>query len=212
MSDLSAMISTMSATCKDVTVLGTFTENQDQPRFASLTSDMSLAENVVTYTMLADGIPIIYEGQEQHYDSLGGATVPYNREAIWFSGYNTDVTLYQLIASLNAIRNWAASQDSTYLTYNNYVIYGDTSTIAMRKGYNDYQTITVLSNLGADGSSYTLNLGSTGWTSGVTVTEVLSCVTATVASDDTLPVPMESGLPRVYYETSYLSGSGICDN
>lgn len=209
MSGLVDMISSMKSTCNDVTVLGSFSENHDQPRFASLTSDMSLAENIITYTILGDGIPIIYEGQEQHYNAEGGSTDPYNREAIWFSGYNTEATLYELVATLNAVRTDAISQDSSYLTYNNYVIYSDTTTVAMRKGYDDMQIIAVLSNLGADGSSYTLDLGSTGWTSGTEVVDVLTCTSATVASDDTLPVPMESGLPRVYYPQS-LACASIC--
>jgi alpha-amylase len=56
--------------------MGSFSENHDQPRFASYTSDISvrpsarriyrkektnvpkLAKNVLAYTILADGIPI----------------------------------------------------------------------------------------------------------------------------------------------------------
>ena len=44
--------------CKDVFALGTFSENQDVPRFASYTKDMSLKTNIMTYKMLGDGIPI----------------------------------------------------------------------------------------------------------------------------------------------------------
>jgi alpha-amylase len=61
---------------QDTTVMGSFSENHDQPRFASYTSDISvsvsgrrmhwrrktnvqkLAKNVLAYTILADGIPI----------------------------------------------------------------------------------------------------------------------------------------------------------
>lgn len=210
MSGLADMISDMKSTCSDVTVLGAFSENHDQPRFASLTGDMSLAENIITGTMLGDGIPIIYEGQEQHFNALGGSTDPYNREAIWYSGYNTDATLYQLVKSLNALRTYAIGQDSSYLTYNNYVIYSDTTTVAMRKGSADKQVIAVLTNKGADGSSYTLDLTNTGWDSGTTVVDILTCTSATVASDGSLPVPMASGLPRVYYPKS-LACTSLCD-
>lgn len=202
MSALVSMISTVKSECSDSTVLGSFSENHDQPRFASVTGDMSLAENIISFTILADGVPIIYQGQEQHYNALGGSNDPYNREALWFSGYNTDATLYQLVKTLNAIRTYAISADSDYLTYKNYVIYGDTSTIAMRKGYDGTQVITVLSNLGASGASYTLSLGNTGWGSGTQVMELLTCTSVTVADDGTLPVPMASGLPRIYYAYS----------
>jgi alpha-amylase len=63
---------------------------------------------------MADGIPIIYAGQEQHYN---GGSDPYNREAVWLSKYNTDSPLYKLIASANSIRSHAIGQDDGYLSY-----------------------------------------------------------------------------------------------
>lgn len=63
---------------------------------------------------MADGIPIIYAGQEQHYN---GGSDPYNREAVWLSKYDTDSPLYKLIAKGNAIRSRAIYQDDGYLSY-----------------------------------------------------------------------------------------------
>jgi len=114
MDDLYNMINTVKSTCKDSTLLGSFVENHDNPRFASYTNDISLAENAATFTIMADGIPIIYAGQEQHYS---GGNDPSNREATWLSGYNTDSTLYKLIAKVNAVRSQAIYKDSGYLTY-----------------------------------------------------------------------------------------------
>lgn len=113
---LVSMISTVKSNCRDSTVLGSFSENHDQPRFASVTQDYSLAKNIVAFTMLTDGIPIIYEGQEQHYSAEGGSSAPYNREAIWHSNYNTEATLYQFIKTLNTIRAYAISVASGQLT------------------------------------------------------------------------------------------------
>ncbi|GAB7350076.1 hypothetical protein MBLNU459_g0743t2 [Dothideomycetes sp. NU459] len=206
-SGLVNQLNEMKSTCSDPTVLGSFSENHDQPRFASLNADMSLAKNIIAYTILSDGIPIIYEGQEQHESGSG---VPYNREAVWLSGYNTKATLYEHIASLNLIRNHALYVDGGYLTYRNYPIYSDASTVAMRKGYNGSQVITVLSNLGAGGSNYTLNLSNTGFESGEEVMEMLTCESAVVAEDGRLPVPMSQGLPRVYYSMDNLDCTGIC--
>ncbi|KAF2496974.1 alpha-amylase [Lophium mytilinum] len=206
-SDLVNQLNTMKSTCKDTTLLGSFSENHDLPRFASYTQDFSLAQNIIAYTILSDGIPIIYAGQEQHYD---GGNDPYNREATWLSGYSTTSTLYKHVAKLNQIRNQAIYKDSTYLTYKNWVIYSDTTTIAMRKGYDGKQIITILSNKGADGASYTQAIGTTGWSAGTSVVEVLSCTTTSVDSSGNLQVPMASGLPRVYYPSAQLSGSGIC--
>jgi len=207
MSNLASMINTVKGSCSDMSVLGSFSENHDQPRFASITGDMAAARNVIAYTMLADGIPIIYEGQEQHYNALGGSSDPYNREAIWTSGYDTSAPLYELVTTLNKIRKQAISDDSTYIAYNNYPIYTDTTTIAMRKG----KMVTVLSNKGASGASYTQSIAS-GYSSGTQVTELLTCTTLTADSSGNLAVPMASGQPRVYYPTASLGNSGLCSS
>jgi alpha-amylase len=75
---------------------------------------MALAKNAAAFIILSDGIPIIYAGQEQHYS--GGAD-PANREAVWLSGYSSTSELYKLIATANAIRNYAISKDPGYVTY-----------------------------------------------------------------------------------------------
>lgn len=205
-STLSDAVDTLKAgACTDTSLLGTFSENHDQPRFAQLTGDFALAKNVIAFTMLTDGIPVIYQGQEQHYDSEGGVSTPYNREAMWLSGFDTSAELYVFITSMNAFRKNAISDDDTYLTYQNYPVYSDTTTIAMRKG----SMLTVLSTLGVDGASSTLSVTDTGFDDGVELTELLTCEIATSA-DGTVPVPMDSGLPRIYYPTVGLAGSGLC--
>jgi alpha-amylase len=168
---------------------------------------MSLAKNVAAFTIMADGIPIIYAGQEQHYS---GGSDPANREAVWLSGYNTDSELYKLIAKVNAIRSYAISKSASYVTYKNYPIYQDASTLAMRKGSNGTQTITVLSNRGASGSQYTLSLGNTGYSAGTTLTEIITCANITVDSSGNVPVPMANGEPRILYPSSSIKGSAIC--
>lgn len=70
--------------CKDATLLGTFFENHDNPRFPSATKDLSLVKNAMAFTIMSDGIPIVYQGQEQHYE---GGDDPGCREALWLSGY-----------------------------------------------------------------------------------------------------------------------------
>lgn len=58
MSNLVNGINQMKDTCSDTTLLGSFLENHDQPRFASLTQDFSLAKNAIAFSILQDGIPI----------------------------------------------------------------------------------------------------------------------------------------------------------
>jgi len=48
----------MKSTCTDTTLLGSFLENHDVVRFASLTNDEALTKNAMAFTMLQDGIPI----------------------------------------------------------------------------------------------------------------------------------------------------------
>jgi alpha-amylase len=196
--DLVNQVNTIKSDCKDSTLLGTFLENHDNPRFAGLTSDPSLRKNAIAFTVLADGIPIIYEGQEQGY--TGGAD-PANREAVWLSGYSTTSTLYTFIAGVNQIRNQAIYKSPDYLTYMAYPIYSDSSTIAMRKGFDGNQIIGVFSNLGVSGPSYNLTLGNTGYVAGESVIEILTCTTVNTDSNGNIAVAMSGGLPKVSHAT-----------
>ena len=200
-------VNAIKSTCKDTSLLGTFLENHDNPRLPFYTSDLSLAKNAIAFTILADGIPIIYQGQEQHYS--GGAD-PANREAIWLSGYSNISPLYGLIATVNNVRNQAIYKSASYLHYMVYPIYSDSSTIAMRKGFNGNQVVGVFTNKGANGESYTLYLGDTGYTPGMKVVEILSCTSMTVDGNGYIAVAMGQGLPKIFYPASQTTGSGLC--
>ncbi|KAH9828346.1 Alpha-amylase domain [Teratosphaeria destructans] len=207
-SNLANGINAVKSDCSDSTLLGSFLENHDNPRFPSYTSDISLAKNAIGFTMLQDGIPIIYQGQEQHYNGSG---TPDNREDIWRSKYSTSSTLYTFIARVNAIRTFALNKDSSYLTYKAYPVYSDSKTIAMRKG-STAQVISVWTNSGASGTSYSITLTSseTGFSAGQSVTELLTCTTSTTDSNGRLTVTISGGLPKIFYPSSALSGSAPC--
>ncbi|KAI3197384.1 CAZyme family GH13 [Penicillium roqueforti] len=209
MTDLYNMINTVKSTCKDSTLLGSFVENHDNPRFASVTDDIALAKNAVTFTIMADGIPIVYAGQEQHYN---GGEDPANREAVWLSGFNTDSELYKLIATANAARNQAIAKSTNYTIYQNYPIYKDDTTIAMRKGFDGGQIITVLSNLGAGGAEYSASIPDTGFAAGEELTEVVSCASVTAGDSGEVSVAMAGGKPRILLPTSLLEGSTLCSS
>ncbi|KAB5522819.1 glycoside hydrolase family 13 protein [Coniochaeta sp. 2T2.1] len=207
-SALASGMNQLKGVARDTSLYGSFLENHDQPRFASLTSDFALAKNAIAFTMLKDGIPVIYQGQEQHY---AGGDVPADREAIWYSGYSTSAALYTWIASLNKIRSWAIKQDTGYLSYQAYPVYSDSNTIAMRKGKDGYQVIGVFTNKGSSGSaSVTLSSSTTGFTSGQSVVDAMSCTTFTADSSGSLSVTLSGGVARVFYPSARLSGSGIC--
>ncbi|OXV06778.1 hypothetical protein Egran_05455 [Elaphomyces granulatus] len=206
MSELYNIINTLKKTCKDTTLLGNFIENHDLPRFANATDDMSLAKNVLAFIIFTDGIPIVYAGQEQHFN---GGIDPANREATWTAGYNTQSELYKFIASANAIRRCIIGGDYEYLTYKNYPIYQDNNTIAIRKGHDHSQAITILTSAGQLGGSHKIGLNGTGYAPGVSVTELFSCVTLSIDEHGNVAVPMGQGLPKILYPTSLLLDSDI---
>lgn len=197
MSDLINEVQSLSQQCKDTTLLGTFLENHDNPRFPSLTGDLALAKNAIAFTILSDGIPIVYQGQEQHFSGNGD---PSNREALWLSGYSTTSPLYRFIAAINQIRNQAIYLSTGYVTYRARIIYSDSNTIATRKGLDGNQIISVFTNNGQNGNSYTLTLDNTEYTSGELVMEILTCTAVTVDNSGILAVPMGQGLPKVRLE------------
>ncbi|KAG8625602.1 hypothetical protein KVT40_006003 [Elsinoe batatas] len=201
-------VNRMTTACKDTTLLGSFLENHDNPRFASFVSDLSLIRNAIAFTILADGIPIIYQGQEQQY--TGGET-PRQREPIWISGFNTNSNLYNLIKTINAVRRQAISKDSGYVTYKARPVYSDSRTIVMRKGTTGSQIISVHSNRGASGSAtFTLAGSASGFTSGQAVTDVVACRALTAGNNGDLSISISNGQPLVLFPTAQLGGSGLC--
>ncbi|MCJ1369414.1 hypothetical protein MMC20_000625 [Loxospora ochrophaea] len=204
--NITSLVSTLSdiqSSCNDTSLLGTFTENQDVPRFPSLNPDLSLAKTVIAFTLLTDGIPIIYQGQEQHF---GGSGDPYNREALWSSSYSTKSLLYGFIGSVNQIRNQEIYKSPDYVTEVSKTIYSDAHTIAMQKG----NILGVFSNLGANSTNYTLPLKHSSFKANMTLVEVISCDNVTVNAKGEVPVPMEEGLPKIFYPAVTLQKSGIC--
>ena len=209
MAELANGVNWMKGACADTTLLGSFIENHDNPRFPSFTSDQVLTKNAIAYAMLADGIPIIYQGQEQYYS---GDLTPINREPIWASGYSTSSPLYTFIATLNAMRNWAIFKDMGYTTYKAEVAYSDDHTIAIRKGSDGLQVVSVASNIGSSASPKSFTLTGTEFPAGSSVTDVLSCQTFTVDGSGNIALTISGGAPRVLYPTSPLSGSGLCNS
>ncbi|KAK5113287.1 hypothetical protein LTR85_010904 [Meristemomyces frigidus] len=206
--DLVETIDSVKANCPNSTSFGSFSENHDVARFASLTDDLALAKNIVTYTILADGIPIIYQGQEQRmYGSVGPY---YNRAPLWQAGYNTSAPLYQHIATLNQFRQHAISMDSDYTDYMAEVIYQDLHSLALRKGFNGSQVITLLNNNGQDADYFVLPISGHGFSAGTQLIEILTCTNLTVDANGYLNVPMFAGTPKVLYPADLLQNASLC--
>jgi hypothetical protein len=116
------------------------------------------------------------------------------------------------ITSLNTFRSQVINASSNYLTYFNWIVYNDTNTLIMRKGYDGRQVITVLNNDGEGGASRQLSLSNeqTGYNASMVVTDIISCTNSTVDDNGTLGVVIANGLPTVFYPASLLADSIIC--
>ncbi|KAI0025517.1 glycoside hydrolase family 13 protein [Xylariomycetidae sp. FL0641] len=187
--------------------LGTFLENHDQARFPSLTADVALIKNAIAFTVLADGIPIVYYGQEQQF---GGGSTPDNREALWTTGWDTSHELYGWIASLNQIRNQAVyAAGDGYVGYQAVPTSPDGHTLALRKG----PLVSVHTNVGSGGGAYAVTLGAdfTGFAAGQALTEVMGCTTTTTTADGSGALAFDMGpTTKVFVPSDLIAGSGIC--
>jgi len=122
---------------KDSSVIGTFIDNHDQPRFLSVQSDTWKYRNALVFTLFSTGIPIIYYGSEQGFN---GGDDPKNREPLWNSNYDTNAELYQFLKTSIAARKKEAIwnhqlverwQDDQFYAFTR----GDTLVITTNQGY-----------------------------------------------------------------------------
>ncbi|GAB7364059.1 hypothetical protein MBLNU230_g4613t2 [Neophaeotheca triangularis] len=206
--DLVSTIESSKEWCKDPTAMGSFSENHDVPRFANHTHDMALAKNILTFNFMADGIPIVFQGQEQHMN--GGDSPHYNRSPVWGTKFDMSAPLYKHISTINTLRHHVISTSRNYTDYGNYVIYQDMHTLAMRKGFEGAQVLTLLTNNGEDGPYYTQSLTDHGHAPGTPITEIITCTNLTVNGSGHLNVDMAAGEPRILYPTQLLYNSSLC--
>lgn len=186
------------------TTLAPFMESHDQIRFAALTGDMALTRNAIAFTMLMDGIPIIYQGQEQHSSTMYD---PQNREPLWTYGYHTDTELYQWIKRMNAIRSHVIATDPSFIPFQADPVWSTNHTMAMKKG----ALVSVFTNvaLGGGKTKTTLLASTTQYIAGKKYVDLVSCESFTAATDGSLTFDMgwES---RIFYPASKMDGASIC--
>lgn len=197
----------------DPSLFGSFVENHDQVRFPYRNEDMALAKNVYALAMLRDGIPIVYYGQEQHYD---GGVVPSNREALWLGGYDTLSELYGWIQQTIKVRAHAAAANADFLaTSRTQSLFSYSSTdssrvIAFRKG----QMVSIFTNGGVDAANnvmFAIARSAHGYDIGADLVDVLNCESFQVASHGRLWVQMPAGgLPRVFLPKNQTEG--LCND
>eukprot|EP01026_Neomeris_dumetosa_P010276 TRINITY_DN1381_c3_g2_i1.p1 TRINITY_DN1381_c3_g2~~TRINITY_DN1381_c3_g2_i1.p1 ORF type:complete len:450 (-),score=53.26 TRINITY_DN1381_c3_g2_i1:357-1706(-) len=176
----------------DLSIMGSFLENHDLPRFLSYQPDQSLYINALTYIILGQGIPIIYYGSEQGFD---GQDDPDNREPLWTSGFETSGDLYKHIQSLNKIRKeqqlWAYEMTEITISEQCYSFaLGD--------------ILVVLNNVGQDDPSAQclVDISKSETFSGlITFYDLLSDKIISV-QDDEIKLEIQKGLPYVLKEAN----------
>ena len=168
------------------------------PRFPHDTnSDLTVIKNALAWTLLTDGIPIVYYGQEQ---SFSGGDEPGCRELMWTSGYKV-TRLYQYIAVLNRIRklSWNAGF-STNLTR---ALYTDTHIAVTQKG----PLLMVLSNEGSH-SKQRMVYAPTVFSTGTVLVDILTSQSVVVRPS--VRIMVVAGQPHIYLPHSL--ASRICSN
>ncbi|KAK2730045.1 alpha-amylase [Colletotrichum kahawae] len=193
--------------CTDIFALGSFTENHDTPRFAVYDEDMSLAKNALAYILLTDGIPTVYQGQEQHFN---GNSTPFNREPLWQSKYDTSVPLYQLTSTLLAARNKLQSLHKSFATTASEQLFVEETHLCLRKGPDGAQVVFCITNKGEKGDTYQLSVG--GFNPGDQVVEITTCGESTADGTGNVTMYMKAGQPRAVIPFAALDGTKLCPN
>ncbi|CAJ0832013.1 11489_t:CDS:2 [Entrophospora sp. SA101] len=189
---------------KDTSVLGNFIDCHDKPRLQHLTSDQVLIRNVLTFVLLFDGIPIVYQGTEQGFSGPPTGEDPYNREALWPSNYKIDSPLYQFISNINAFRKILPTSYFTSLSIEAWINEHIYSFVKDR-------ALIVTSNYGSNNPNIDLIIQGNGrWNVGDNLINVVKCEEVVVIDKDTnVPVKID-GEPKVFYPRDLLKNSGVC--
>jgi len=130
---------------------------------------------------------------------------------MWESKFDRTAPIYQLFSKVNTIRRHAIANSNNYTTYPQDVINQDDHTIALRKGVDGSQTVTLLNNNGASASDTTVSLcAGHGFSKNTKLTDIISCNTVTVDNKGCIGATIKGGMPMVFYGTDALSGSTLC--
>ncbi|TRM63251.1 glycoside hydrolase family 13 protein [Schizophyllum amplum] len=202
--NMSAIVDVMNASRQhyegDEFLTGAFIENHDYPRMFNLTSDKALVKNALAFNFIHDGIPILYQGQEQGYS---GGNTPSNHEALWLSRYDTRHDMYRTVTALNKARKQAVNAGKRFLvTAMDFIKQEQPGVMAVSKP----PLLALLTNAGSGGAS--------AWDvpkvykPGTELVDVLSCRTYNAGDDGGVQMSSTGGMPHVLIPSAHLSHSG----
>ncbi|KAJ5073280.1 alpha-amylase [Anaeramoeba ignava] len=171
----------------DMSILGTFIDNHDQPRFLDLNGDYTSYKNAIAFVLMAEGIPIIYYGTEQGF---AGASDPNNREDLWRSGYNENSELYQYIKQINEFRT-SSKFDNTQKQIQRYA---DDNFYAFTRG----TVFAAFTNKGTNGQVSRL-ITYHPYSDGTKLCNLFDLSDCFVVNNGQFTINL-NGLPKIYYE------------
>lgn len=87
-------------TWPDITILGNFINNHDNPRFLSNSTNVQGFKASLAFSIASVGIPMVYYGDEQ---AFSGGMDPANREPLW-TDMKTDSDIYGYLRTINKFR------------------------------------------------------------------------------------------------------------
>ncbi|KAG2738201.1 glycoside hydrolase family 13 protein [Suillus brevipes Sb2] len=178
---------------------GSFLDNHDQARFKHLVSDAALAANAAVWPFIHDGIPIIYNGQEQ---GLSGGYPPANHEAIWTTRYNNESAEYLAFKNLNRARKIAMAANTYFLTTPMQFLETNTNhTLAIWKP----PMLTLLTNAGSTSARW--NVSHKLFKPHQHIVDVLTCSVHVADERGGVTVESPAGLPKVFMPVKTLEDS-----
>ncbi|CAA91249.1 alpha-amylase homolog Aah2 [Schizosaccharomyces pombe] len=198
---LAIAINQINEECNDINVLGTFIGNHDLPRISHNNTDQARIMNAITFVMMWDGIPIIYYGTEQNFNSYHD---PFNREALWLSNFDMENVYYKLIGILNRFRKSVQRQEENYVNTRSTILSVKIHHIVVQK----LNVITVLNNYGIHNEErLSIVFKPLGASPKDTFFDIINNQKYVVNTDGTLKVVITNGFPIVLYPTSKIETS-----
>ncbi|EPX70780.1 alpha-amylase Aah2 [Schizosaccharomyces octosporus yFS286] len=190
---LATVINQIHSQCRDVNALGTFIGNHDVPRIAHNNTDQARVMNAISFVMMWDGIPIIYYGTEQNFNTFHD---PFNREALWLSKFDTSNIYYRLIGALNRFRKSVQKKDPEYVNTQSIILKVQLHYMVIQK----HKVISVLGNWGIHSQEgLTISFIPVGAHPGDVYFDIISDKTYKVDEQGKLNVEIFFGFPVIMY-------------
>lgn len=190
MKDISNALQGYPSNFKDTSVLGGFVDNHDNPRFLNLNSDWTALTNALTYTIMAQWIPIIYYGTEQAYN---GGNDPDNRLSLW-PNFNTNHMMYKFISQVNHFRNGLGND---FFEAKQLEKWADDTFYAFTRG----NVLVALTNQGS-GSTQQRTIPNLPFSDGTVLQNVLDENDKVTANQGKISVSIQNGQPKIYHPMS----------